>query len=601
MATITDPSSDSAAQRLEWNHPSDRGIAPSLLSFDALANHAIPDALFVHDQNGRFVEVNENACRSVGYSRAELLAMNVCDIEVDFDLKSAQEQWKLVEPGNRHSLFGHQQRKDGSTFPVEVHFGLLNYYGNRLYIGIVQDITEREKQRAALLDAKQRELDLVRETAQLAESLLQATRSRYSALVEAMAEGAVFHDANGAIVSANPAAEKILGLSLEQILGRTSTDPTWGAIHEDGTPYPGEEHPAMRSLKTGSPLRDQIMGIRRAGSPTRWISINAQPLFEPQSHKPIGVLASFADITEQKRMDDALRETANQFAAVFDNSALGIGISRLSDGHFLKVNDAFLKLFGYRESEVLGKTSVELGLTPDPARRAEMLEKLRDGKAITKWEAPFRNRSGELREMELSMKTVAVNHEPCLIAMVSDITERKHSEREIARLATTDMLTGLSNRSHFISQATQEIARANRFGLPVCVLMLDLDHFKAVNDEHGHQAGDRVLERLGQRLNGMKRDIDIVGRMGGEEFAILLPHTNVENAIAVAERIRKAVEDDRTSAEDGPDLHVTISIGGAVAESQATTLETLMQQADRCLYAAKYAGRNRVRFDPGPG
>jgi PAS domain S-box-containing protein len=125
----------------DWSLPSSRGPAPSMMALRALTEQAIPDALFVHDHSGRFIEVNARACETLGYTREELLAMYVSDVDPDFDLLQAQALWIRLKEGERHAIDSRHLRKDGSMFPVRVNFGLLHYYGERLYIGVVQDLT----------------------------------------------------------------------------------------------------------------------------------------------------------------------------------------------------------------------------------------------------------------------------------------------------------------------------------------------------------------------------------------------------------------------------------------------------------------------------
>jgi diguanylate cyclase (GGDEF)-like protein len=175
-----------------------------------------------------------------------------------------------------------------------------------------------------------------------------------------------------------------------------------------------------------------------------------------------------------------------------------------------------------------------------------------------------------------------------------DIAERKRTERELSRLATTDPLSGLANRGQFMSRAAQELARTARYGGPLSVLMIDIDHFKVVNDTYGHQTGDHVLTALGRLLREALRDIDLAGRVGGEEFAVLLPQTGLAHAIEAAERLRGKVAAMQVPLERGVPLQITVSIGVACHSGDGVNLDTLLNQADTAMYEAKHAGRNRV-------
>jgi diguanylate cyclase (GGDEF)-like protein len=175
-----------------------------------------------------------------------------------------------------------------------------------------------------------------------------------------------------------------------------------------------------------------------------------------------------------------------------------------------------------------------------------------------------------------------------LLSMTSGRVEAelRETQEALRRQAQTDFLTGISNRRHFLHQAEQTLRQAGERGEPVSLLMLDLDFFKDINDTYGHQAGDAVLRAVSRRLGEVLRPIDVIGRLGGEEFGVILPGLELKEAVAVADRLRAAV------AALRPGGHaVTASLGVA---SGVTALNDLLARADACLYAAKDAGRNRV-------
>ncbi len=187
---------------------------------------------------------------------------------------------------------------------------------------------------------------------------------------------------------------------------------------------------------------------------------------------------------------------------------------------------------------------------------------------------------------------------PCepaeVLGVVQDITDRKELEWRLEQEAHTDALTGCANRRYFLQLATREVARVRRYGGECSVLMLDLDHFKSVNDQHGHQVGDLTLKKLVEVCRATLRDQDVVGRLGGEEFAVLMPQTGAENAFEAAERLRQAVTMTEVPLERKPPLRFTASIGTATLNPADADIDTLLGRADQALYEAKYSGRNRV-------
>jgi diguanylate cyclase (GGDEF)-like protein len=171
--------------------------------------------------------------------------------------------------------------------------------------------------------------------------------------------------------------------------------------------------------------------------------------------------------------------------------------------------------------------------------------------------------------------------------------ERARLFHQVQKLAITDELTGMNNRRHFFDLAQAEFARTERFARPLSLMMLDLDHFKRINDTFGHPIGDVVLQSVARLCLNNVRQIDIMGRYGGEEFILLLPETDSPSAVQAAERLRTLVERKDIETPKGS-LSVTISIGVATLTEGIKSLEKLIDQADEALLQAKGEGRNRV-------
>lgn len=312
-----------------------------------------------------------------------------------------------------------------------------------------------------------------------------------------------------------------------------------------------------------------------------------------------GFVSIYTDMTERKRTEDEIRHTASYFQSVLDNLPIGVLLAdkemrcvywnKLGRGLF-GIEDDFV-LVGTPLSDVLHQVAVNGGYGPGKAREqvAERMELI----------GSFKSHKVELTRpnggtLQVRGAPIMVEGAPAgFILLQEDITEQKNHQATLERLATTDHLTGLLNRRAFLEATEREIRRAHRYGQSLSLLMLDVDHFKHINDAHGHPASDEVLRRIAAACRDMLRDEDLTGRLGGEEFAITLVQAPLRSAVVVAERLRKAISE-LLIEHEGNQITVTVSIGVAEFGRDADTLSKLVSHADEHLYAAKHAGRNRV-------
>jgi diguanylate cyclase (GGDEF)-like protein len=232
-----------------------------------------------------------------------------------------------------------------------------------------------------------------------------------------------------------------------------------------------------------------------------------------------------------------------------------------------------------RDSEAFLRRVRELYANPDAEDACEI--ELKDGRTLERHSVGLRG---------------GVNQYLGRVWFFRDISERRKNEARLRELARRDSLTGVSNRGHLFDRAADELLRARRYRRPLTVLMLDLDHFKLINDQHGHAAGDRVLRVACRRWIQLLRSMDLLGRIGGEEFAVLMPETDLEAGRAAADRLRAAVADRPISAR-GVQIHCTVSAGITVLRDDDKSVEEALRRADTALYRAKEAGRNRVETD----
>lgn len=294
-----------------------------------------------------------------------------------------------------------------------------------------------------------------------------------------------------------------------------------------------------------------------------------------------------------------LRSGEEQLRLVLEGADLGFWDWNIATGEVAR-NERWTTLLGYEDDEIRrSRRKWEDFIHPDDRDRVrQSISDVLEGRSIAhKLEYRMLHKDGSIRWIFDQANVMARDEHGRPTRMSgthSDVTERKQLETELQHQAHIDYLTGVSNRGRFMAQGELELGRATRYGSPLSLLMLDIDLFKQVNDTHGHKAGDMVLKKLAEVCGETLREVDVVGRLGGEEFAILLPETDMKSATEAAERLRAAVKAARVSLDDGLALAFSISIGVTARVSDDENMEVLLNRADKALYEAKNTGRDRV-------
>jgi diguanylate cyclase (GGDEF)-like protein/PAS domain S-box-containing protein len=296
------------------------------------------------------------------------------------------------------------------------------------------------------------------------------------------------------------------------------------------------------------------------------------------------------------RRTAALARSEEQFRAIVEIAPLPLMLIRSVDRVVLYLNPRAAELLELSAASATGRPMPDLFV--DTTDRDALDYLIRRNGTIREFEVEMKRAGGTAFWGLLSVSAVSYGDEPVLLIGISDITRRRKLEDDLRLRATVDGLTGIANRNHFIDTGDLEMHRARRYARPLSVVLIDLDHFKQINDTYGHAVGDAVIKSVVRACLGSLRTIDRMGRLGGEEFAALLPETNREGAAIVAERLRAAIAAAAIDIEGREPLTTTASIGVAsLADTDATRIEGLIARADRALYAAKRAGRNRVILD----
>ena len=357
-------------------------------------------------------------------------------------------------------------------------------------------------------------------------------------------------------------------------------------------------------LRQTDPALLEIFGrVARGGQPetfvmpvksmAEWFSVS---VYCPH---PEHFIALFDVVTERKKAEAALEDRARQLRFVLEGSELGFWDWDIATGK-VERNPQWGHMLGYTFEE-LQHTAQQWADFVHPHDRerawASIFDVVEGRSAAHKLEYRMLHKDGSIRWILDQAKVMQRDGHGKATRMCgthTDITERKLLEEELRRQAHVDYLTGIYNRRHFMERAEQELSRAHRYAKPLSMLMLDIDHFKQINDRHGHKVGDTVLKAVADLSQATFRDVDIVGRLGGEEFAALLPETDQPAALEAAERLRATIANARIPLPGAPPVSFSVSIGVSSMDSPEDNIDALLQRADKALYKAKDSGRNRV-------
>ncbi|SNY98865.1 diguanylate cyclase [Halomonas sp. hl-4] len=309
-----------------------------------------------------------------------------------------------------------------------------------------------------------------------------------------------------------------------------------------------------------------------------------------------GVYWAFSSHQQRKLRNNTQRQAA-EVRDLYENAPCGYH-SLNEDCIVIKMNQTELNWLGYSANDVIDRLHYREVISPDTRDAFDTaFANVKNGKQ-DEAECTLTTRDGGCRHVVIHAS--GYRHKGRFIhsrATVFDLTERKQLEEKLRAQAMTDPLTGVFNRRYLQAQAAIEMSRGLRHNTPLSLIAIDIDHFKLINDEYGHDAGDEVLKHFTHVMMGLLRQEDLLCRVGGEEFAILLPNTAIAQASQIAERIRATIENTHVPIEhEGgkQTLHITASFGVTHISPQETTLKAALKRADTGLYEAKETGRNRI-------
>ncbi len=423
------------------------------------------------------------------------------------------------------------------------------------------------------------------------ETLLWRSERQFRALLESAPEAMVIVDAHSHIVLVNGRAEELFGCRRREIIGQHVTELFPKRMRAEHRLYMRGymRDPDARAMSVGG----ELYGLRKDGTEFP-VEISLSPL---ESDEGLLVSSAIRDITERKRAVAELTAAEELFRGVFDGSPIGMALTDEA-GRVVRVNDALCVLTGRSPKQLTGTQLNELTHPEDGGYDGRAVAAALAGdRSQYKIETRFIHGSGE--HIWAAVQTTVVRDragDPLrFLVQVQDVTHRRRYEENLHFLATHDPLTGLHNRSSFAGQLDAHAEIVRRYGSDGALLLLDLDHFKYVNDTLGHQAGDQLIARVAKVLGGRLRESDVLARLGGDEFAALLPRADSETATIVAEGLLDALRAERIAVPGAGDRSITASIGIAMFDnSEGISGEDVLVSADLAMYDAKEAGRNQV-------
>ncbi|SAK94333.1 diguanylate cyclase [Caballeronia temeraria] len=553
--------------------------------------HQTPTGAAIVDLDGRFIEVNPRLCELVGYTADELLALTFQQITPKEDLE--HELLRLVEllAGRigAYTLEKRYLRKDGIQQWVQWHASLVrDGNGDPLhFIAVVEDIDARkENERLQIEHRCALEEQVARRTAEL-----HAQNRHLQAVIDNAQAAYVSIDEGGNVTEWNDAAVRMFGWARHEVLGRPMAEiiipPEWRDAHLDGM---------RRFLRTkgGSILSKatEVSALRRSGA-----TFPAELRISTASTDDCHTLFAFiSDVSERKRVEAEVAESRETIQKITDSLPVLIAyVDR--DLCYQFNNDGYRRLIGMSTAQLRGQPLASV--MPRALYRALL-------PSFHRALAGERVQCDDIDDDELRHRTWSMSLVPDLrgrevigfYMMAQDVTDRKKAEQQLVVQAMRDALTGLPNRRALSAQLDRAIGPGALARRPLAVFFLDLDGFKQVNDAHGHEAGDALLNQVGRRLQKTIRSTDFVSRLAGDEF-VILSHGVAEDVTAarIAESICEALRTPFDVA--GSEVTIATSVGAVIWDGHAaTTPGMLLAAADKAMYEAKRKGRNGYTLAP---
>lgn len=567
----------------------------------------ITDNIYFKDSQSRFIRINRAMARYIGLDSPDKAVG-----KTDFDFFSEehagqafQDEQKMIKSGK--PIVGKEEKEtwlDGKeTWVSTTKIPIKNEKGDIIgTIGISRDITDKKRAEQDLKSQRNQLQDIIRtrtseiknvnkklkeeiEERKKIEQALRENEKKYRAIFESFHDVYFRTDEDGIITIISPSVENQAGYKPKEVIGQHAAKFYMN---------PDERDVFIAELKKTGTINDYEIDFKAKDGRIIFASLSAKAV---QNHEKdrFGVEGVIRDITYRKTAEKALFETKRQIEALVQ-AISDIIYFKDSEGRYVIVNRAFEEFYGRKADKIIGKTDPELMPKEEALKSLESDEIVfKKGESVHR-EREFASSKGKKVILD-TIKSPLFDDEGNILGLVGvrrDITERKRKEEEIRKIAYYDTLTGLPNRILFKDHLELALAHARRMNRMVGILYMDLDHFKKVNDNMGHEGGDILLQSIASRLENIRRESDTLSRIGGDEFLLLLQEISAEfDADEVAKRILAIVRN--PVLIKGRKVETSISIGISIYPTDGTDADILVKRADLAMYQAKRRGRDQYR------
>jgi diguanylate cyclase (GGDEF)-like protein/PAS domain S-box-containing protein len=406
----------------------------------------------------------------------------------------------------------------------------------------------------------------------------------YQVLLDRLQDG-IFAIEDGKLIYVNQRLATMLGFPLDELINR----PFLELVAVSDRPLVAERHYGRLAGKKVPEIYDMRLLTSRGEEILCSLNVG---LGETKVGATVTV-GSVRDVTEQRAAQAELEKSKADLKSIFDKLPDVLYRTDMN-GIIVMISPSCFDIIGYRPEEMLGTALSDYYYVRED-RQDVVQAALDSGGKATQIEAKLKHKNGAIIWFSAN---VSVHFDPdgkpgYIEGVARDVSVRRQMEEQLVALSRTDELTGASNRRYFLDKSEDVICMMKRYQRPVSMMIADLDNFKSINDNYGHRAGDLALKAFAEICRGEIRESDIFGRLGGEEFGLMLPETTIQEAQVLAERILNATNALEIRL-DGQAIRFTVSIGLIELDADDTSLNKVIHRADLAMYQAKAQGRNRI-------